>query len=164
MAGVLAQHEADLSDQAEQARLGDERLGPEPRLKVGFRDRPRPVLHEQQQQLERLRRDVDLGTLLEQLPCIEIEGELPEAEAVPRCHGRPLYRAARLVQFSQAGVGSAHLPVRVPPKAAQVLMLEAAGARHLQGGSQTTRSVQWLRLRPSPGRTISTKPSRTRNS
>src|SRR5690606_10775579 len=55
--------------------LGDEGVGPEALLKVGFRDRFRPRRCQHERQLEGLRREMNFLTCPEQLSGVAVQGE-----------------------------------------------------------------------------------------
>jgi hypothetical protein len=62
-----------LGDQAGQIRLGNERCGPEMFVQLVFRERPRSIINEEFQQLERFWGEVYFGATPKQLASIVIE-------------------------------------------------------------------------------------------
>ena len=75
----------NLSDQVREIRLGDERFRPQPLLQHVFRKNLRPIQDQRPQQLESLRRQMDVVASARQLPRVEIEHEWAEAERHGSC-------------------------------------------------------------------------------
>jgi hypothetical protein len=81
-AGRISDAVSNLIDDARQAGVGDEHTGPHAIEQLILRKRTRPRLHEQLQQLERLRRQVDLLPFVKHSPCVEVEATIAETEHV----------------------------------------------------------------------------------
>jgi hypothetical protein len=78
-AAILSERGANLADEIREVRVYDERAGPEPLLQDGFRKDPGALRHESRQQIERLRRKVNLPAVANQLPRLEIDDEGSES-------------------------------------------------------------------------------------
>ena len=75
----------NLSDQVGEIRLGNERFGPQPLLQRVLRKNLRPIQDQRSQQLESLRRQVDVVTSSRQLSRVQIEDEWAKAERHGSC-------------------------------------------------------------------------------
>jgi len=80
LARGIAEGVPNLVDDPRQARLGDEHTRPDTLEEIRFRERARPRLDEQLQQLERLRWQMDLARSTEQSSRIHVEPALTEPE------------------------------------------------------------------------------------
>src|SRR5262249_15277421 len=81
LARVLADGAPDFGDESRKTRFGDEHAGPEPLDQLVLRERPRPRLDEQPEQLESLGREVNLLGTAPHLPPDRVERALAESDA-----------------------------------------------------------------------------------
>ena len=89
-ARAIAERGADFSDQRRQVRLDDEGVRPETLLKVRLGNDFRPLRDQRLQQQVRLRREMNLFAVTEELSGIEVE----RARAERNSHDLPTSRAA----------------------------------------------------------------------
>ena len=75
----IAEGLAHFGDEIREIGFGDEGLGPEALLQLHFGEHFRAIRDEGQEELERLRREVNLAAALGQLPGVAIEDERTES-------------------------------------------------------------------------------------